>query len=418
MIFLHTSDWHLGHTLYNARRHDEFAAFFEWLLQVLGERRVDALLVCGDVFDTSVPGPQTQKLYYDFLRRVRETGCRHVVITAGNHDSPTFLDAPAEVLRLLSVHVVGQARENPEDEVICLRGVDGKPEALVCAIPFLRDRDVRRQDAGETPAEKERRLEQGIASHVQAVCGAALRLRAAMADCVPVVAMAHLYLAGARVAAESDGSRPLYVGNLGEVPASIFSPEIDYVALGHLHRAQVVGHPRIRYCGSVLPMSFSEPPGKSCVLVSLSPQGMQAEEIPIPVFRRLVQVRGSIAEIEARLHELRDAEEPVFVEVIHAGPDAASDLRERIRDGIRREESPPAVEVLRFGSERQVLQVLERMHENETLDELDERQVFERRLDAVEPALSEEAKRSLRRLHEEVLAWLAAGETADRREEG
>ena len=104
MRLLHTSDWHLGRSLYGRRRHEEFAAFLDWLLATLAAQRIDALLVAGDVFDTGTPGTRAQELYYRFLARVAASGCRHVVIIAGNHDSPTFLDAPRGLLHDAPIH--------------------------------------------------------------------------------------------------------------------------------------------------------------------------------------------------------------------------------------------------------------------------------------------------------------------------
>ena len=109
MNLLHTSDWHLGRTLYGRKRHEEFAAFLDWLAETIERHAVDVLLVAGDVFDTSAPGPRVQALYYRFLCRVAASRCRHAVVIAGNHDSPAFLDAPRELLKALDVHVVGQA---------------------------------------------------------------------------------------------------------------------------------------------------------------------------------------------------------------------------------------------------------------------------------------------------------------------
>ena len=127
MKILHTSDWHLGRTLYGRRRYEEFAAFLEWLAQVIEGQGIEALLVAGDVFDTSTPGNRAQELYYRFLCRVAASCCRHVVVIAGNHDSPTFLAAPKELLRALDIHVVGMMSEHPEDEVLVLRDRDGRP---------------------------------------------------------------------------------------------------------------------------------------------------------------------------------------------------------------------------------------------------------------------------------------------------
>ena len=130
MKLLHTADLHLGRHLYGRRRHHEFAAFLDWLAATLEAEQVDVLVIAGDVFDTATPSPRSQAQYYQFLCRIAAGPCRHVIITAGNHDSPAFLDAPRDILRALNVHVIGTARE-PADEVLLLRDRDGAPEAIV-----------------------------------------------------------------------------------------------------------------------------------------------------------------------------------------------------------------------------------------------------------------------------------------------
>ncbi|MDD3195862.1 MAG: exonuclease subunit SbcD, partial [Paludibacter sp.] len=106
MRILHTSDWHLGRMLYGQRRTDEFEAFLHWLTGFIKEQSIDVLLVAGDVFDTTTPGNRVQEMYSQFLSRVKTTNCRHVVVIAGNHDSPTLLNAPANLLKSLNIHVV------------------------------------------------------------------------------------------------------------------------------------------------------------------------------------------------------------------------------------------------------------------------------------------------------------------------
>lgn len=149
MKLLHTSDWHLGRALYGRKRYAEFEAFLNWLAGLIEAEGINVLLVAGDVFDNSVPSNHAQELYYRFLCRVAATPHRHVVVTAGNHDSPSFLNAPRELLKFLNIHVVGYASAQVEDEVILLAGPDGEPQLIVCAIPYLRDRDIRTAEAGE-----------------------------------------------------------------------------------------------------------------------------------------------------------------------------------------------------------------------------------------------------------------------------
>ncbi|MFR0875080.1 MAG: metallophosphoesterase family protein [Bilophila wadsworthia] len=110
---LHTSDWHIGRTLYGRRRYETFSAFLDWLADTVRDRHVDVLIVAGDVFDTSAPSNRAQELYYRFLCRVMSF-CRHIVVVAGNHDSPSFLTAPKELLRALNVHVVGSISDDPD----------------------------------------------------------------------------------------------------------------------------------------------------------------------------------------------------------------------------------------------------------------------------------------------------------------
>ena len=158
MKLLHTSDWHLGRALYSRKRYDEYEAFLNWLAGFIEAEDVDVLLVAGDVFDNSTPSNRAQELYYRFLCRMASSSNRNVVIIAGNHDSPSFLNAPKELLKFLNIHIVGYASGQPEDELIVLSGPDHEPRLIVCAIPYLRDRDIRTAEVGETVEDKERKI--------------------------------------------------------------------------------------------------------------------------------------------------------------------------------------------------------------------------------------------------------------------
>ncbi|NLF95362.1 MAG: exonuclease subunit SbcD, partial [Candidatus Riflebacteria bacterium] len=187
MRILHTSDWHLGRSLMLLKRQNELAAFLDWLLQTIEEREIEALIVAGDVFDNTTPGTTIQELYYRFLGQASKTCCRNIVIVAGNHDSPTLLDAPAQVLKAINVHVVGTPGKSPEDEVIVLKNPAGEPRALVCAVPYLRDRDIRKVVPGETVEDKARALREGIMQHYADVCATAEQLRQQLGD-LPLIA--------------------------------------------------------------------------------------------------------------------------------------------------------------------------------------------------------------------------------------
>ena len=159
---LHTSDWHLGRSLYGQNRQAEFNAFLNWLMDLLQQEQTDVLLIAGDVFDTITPNHAAQELYYRFLAQVAALGlCRHIVIIGGNHDSASFLNAPKSLLSALNVHVIG-ASISLEQEVLVLKDHEDKVCAIVCAVPYLRDRDVRMSVDGESSQDKSLALVNGI----------------------------------------------------------------------------------------------------------------------------------------------------------------------------------------------------------------------------------------------------------------
>lgn len=296
---LHTSDWHLGHKLLNQERREEHELALNWLLQTIQRSAVDVLLIAGDIFDTGNPPNYARQLYFDFLVRLRETGCRHVVITGGNHDSPSMLDAPRALLSHLNIHVRGAATEDPAEELVLLRDAEGEPEALVAAVPFLRDRDLRYSQAGETSEERRRKVRAGIRQHYATV--GELARACPYPPTLPLLAMGHLYAGGAEASAPQDN---IYTGDRENIQASEFPDCFHYVALGHIHRAQPVGGCRhIRYSGSLIPLDFSETKDDKTVCL-LEFQGAELtgiQPLPVPVFRRLKSIRGPLEKVEASL---------------------------------------------------------------------------------------------------------------------
>lgn len=403
MKLLHTSDWHLGRTLYGRRRYEEFAAFLHWLAEVIAGQGVEALLVAGDVFDTSTPGNRAQELYYRFLCRVAASCCRHVVVIAGNHDSPSFLAAPKELLRALDIHVIGMIGERPEDEVLVLKDRDGRPELIVCAVPFLRDRDIRLAEPGESLEDKDRRLIEGIRGHYADVADAAERRRQELGADIPVVAMGHLFTAGGRTA-DNDGVRELYVGSLAHVPAGIFSPVFDYLALGHLHVPQTVGgSPTARYSGSPLPMGFGEAgQQKSLCLLSCSGRAIAVEQLPVPPFQRLERLRGDWRQLAAGIAGLAASGESIWLEVVYEGAELAGDLRRHLAEAV----AGTAIEILRVKNLRVIEQAMGRTDAEETLGDLQPEEVFDRCLKLHD--VPEEQAFGLRLAHREIVATLAA----------
>jgi exonuclease SbcD len=401
MKILHTSDWHIGRPLFGRKRYEEFEAFLSWLADTILREGVDALLVAGDVFDTSAPSNRAQELYYRFLCRVAASSCRHVVVVAGNHDSPSFLNAPRELLRALNVHVVGAATDSREDEVIILRNGEGVPELVVCAVPYLRDRDIRVAEAGESIDDKERKLIEGIRTHYREVCDIAERTRHELGVHIPVVAMGHLFAAGGKTI-DGDGVRELYVGSLAHVSAGIFPSVLDYLALGHLHVPQKVnGSEVMRYSGSPLPMGFGEAKQeKSVCLVDFTGRNAEVRCISVPVYQKLERVKGTWEALSTRVDELSAASSRAWLEIIYEGEEVIGDLRQRLDAAVEGTE----MEILRVKNNRIVDRVLNQIHDEETLDDLNVHDVFERCLAAHE--VPEEQRPELLRAYREAITTL------------
>lgn len=248
---VHTSDWHLGHRLHDVPREPEHRRFLAWLLDRLEEERADGLLIAGDVFEMANPSAAVQRIYYDFLvscrRRLPELD---VVVVGGNHDSAARLDASAGLARALGIHVVGglpRAEDGSLDverALVPISGRDGRIGAWVLAVPFLRRMDLPRRTSDAD----------GIRGVYASLVAAALSRRA---PDQAIVALGHVYLVGGQLSELSE--RRIQVGYAEAVSADMFPPEVAYVALGHLHRAQAVGSTEhIRYCGAPLPLALTE----------------------------------------------------------------------------------------------------------------------------------------------------------------
>ena len=409
MRLLHTSDWHLGRALYGKQRYPEFAAFLDWLLDIIVQERVEALLVAGDVFDSALPGSRAQELYYRFLGRLARGSCRHAVIIAGNHDSPGLLEAPQDLLAALNVHVVGRVTDNPEDEIRVLSDPEGRPELVVCAVPHLRDQDIRRSAAGESADDKEARLLRGIAEHFQTVFARAeaLRdeLRSGTGQPPPIVALGHLFAAGGSVR-ENEGERELYVGSLARVPASVFPRSLAYAALGHLHSPQRIDDDeRIRYSGAPLAMSFDEGPAKNVFLVDCETDGdnnrLTVRPLAVPTWQRLARVRGDWPEIAAQLNALAAENKSLWLEVEYTGAEILGDFRARLEVAV----AGTQLEVLRARNRQLATHALAPALPGEELVSLDAHEVFARCLEARN--IPEEQRPGLVAAYREIVQELA-----------
>lgn len=376
MRIIHTADWHLGQFFYTKSRAAEHQAFLDWLLEQAEAEQADAIIVAGDIFDTGSPPSYARELYNRFVVNLQQTGCQLVVL-GGNHDSVATLNESRELLACLNTRVIAAASDDIREQVLVLNTRDGKPGAILCAIPFLRPRDIMRSQSGQSGRDKQQTLLEAITDHYQRCWQEALAQRAALNLTLPVIATGHLTTLGVT---KSDAVRDIYIGTLDAFPADAFPPA-DYIALGHIHRAQrVANSEHIRYSGSPIPLSFDELGKEKSVFVVDFADGAlsQVTPLPIPLFQPMRMIKGSLEEIEAQLAALEPdpQEKLIWLDIEIVTDDWLSELQRRIQ--LLTESLPVEVVLLRRSREQRE-RVIARQN-NETLSELSVEEVFARRL--------------------------------------
>lgn len=291
MKILHTADWHLGHRLHDQSQFEEQILFLNWIENYIITQKIDVLLISGDIFDSGSPSNQSLEMYYSFLVKLNNTCCKSIIITGGNHDSPGTLNAPKHILNALSIKVVGKATENIEDEIFKLN--INNEEVIIAAVPYLRDGDIRRAVAGESFEDLTDKYKKALINHYES---AAEECKKINSNNAPVIAMGHLFATGGSV---SDSEQNIYVGTLGHIGANDFPTYFDYVALGHLHRPQIIGgNEKIRYSGSPNILSFSEVNyDKKIIVLSTKNNKIRAvDDVIVPNFREFYRLSGTIQE--------------------------------------------------------------------------------------------------------------------------
>lgn len=333
MKILHTADWHLGHQLHGHDRRFEHDAFLDWLTDTLKARQIDALLVAGDLFDTANPPASAWQQLYRFLARLRaEMPNLDMVLIGGNHDSPSKLDAPHELLRAFDLHLVGSISRDKDGQLetdrllVPLHDNEGKVAAWCAAVPFLRSSDLR----VEQLAEGQDRLIEGVRQiYAEVLTEGRKRCEQDQA----LIAMGHAYLAAGQLSELSE--RRVLGGNQHALPADIFAGA-DYTALGHLHLAQRLAE-GVHYSGSPLPLSLTETSYRHQVLEVTLEAGQLAAVEAIPVPRSVEMIRlplGSLDEALTAIDALelpdRPQEAQPFLEVRLLLPKPEARIRERI----------------------------------------------------------------------------------------
>lgn len=329
MKFLHTADWHVGKTLKGRNRLDEQRAVIGQIVGYAREHQVDAVLIAGDLYDSSAPTADAQQLVVQALLALRDTGAK-VLAIAGNHDSAATFDAYRPLLDAVDITLVGRVRPAARGGVVSFDARSTGERVNVAVLPFLSQRYAVRaaQLVASTPSEMSRDYDAMVREVIDS-------LAAGFTPDAVNVMMAHLTVVGGTFGGGERAAQSIFEYH---VPAVAFPAHAHYVALGHLHRRQTLPAPApVVYSGAPFAVDFGEQDNTSVVcLVQASPSTPATiTDLPITAGRRLRTVHGTVAEIVGRAEEFGDD----FLRVIIREP-ARAGLREEITDVL-----PNALEV-------------------------------------------------------------------------
>ena len=293
MRILHTSDWHIGKQLHKVDFFQDLRMFFDWLIDIIEQKKIDVLIVSGDIFDQANPSQAAYNLYYNTLSRLEGLDIK-IILTGGNHDSAAVLNAPKDLLKSRGIDVVGGSPEDIGSLFFPFEKDDVK--VVVAAVPYLKDKDIRKAAPGESYSDKIAQIKEGLKSYFSKVI-AYSKLHYRDYKCI---VMGHLYVQGAHI---SESEREIQIGNQAGVEYSIFEGVPDYVALGHIHKPQVVSRSgNVHYCGSPVSFSFSEKEDiKRVNIVEFTLDELSVEFVEIPKFRALVSFSGTMKEVQEQL---------------------------------------------------------------------------------------------------------------------
>lgn len=300
---LHTADWHLGKQLMDQERHADHQRFLECFLSTVAEQSIDAVIISGDVFDGVNPPAKSEELYYTTLAALHGIGVSAVIVS-GNHDSPTMLRSASTIIGKLGHHIITDVPETGTPHIVLLPNADA-PSIAIAAIPYMREGDLRKVELNEALDDVRERVRTGWRDLYAAAANALTNL----APNIPAIATGHLTVTGGET--NKDTEREIRIGGVGDVDLSAFPDRFAYVALGHLHRPQSFpkgagngGH--IRYSGSPIALGFSEGNHqKAFQIIDVEPAGtLTIHSLPISGNRRLIQLRGTIQELETQIETL------------------------------------------------------------------------------------------------------------------
>ena len=326
MRILHTADWHVGRTIRGRSRVAEFEAVLAEVVDVARRERVEALLVCGDIWDHHAPTAESDRLVFEALRECIGHGIQ-VVLLAGNHDNPRKLRALGLLSELLGVQTQSDVLRPNAGGVLTIEGREHI--ARVAAVPFITE--GRYVDAAGVMGLQERwfgAYADGVAGVLRAMC------EGFDADAVNLLAT-HVFIDHARIASVDGSERRLQIGQTYAVAAASLPTAPQYIALGHVHEPQeILGAPvPTAYSGSLLQLDFGERGQQKVVrLIDAVPgRPVQQEVVELTSGRPLLELRGGLDEVLAQAGEAATgAHLRVRLEVERPEPGIAERVREAL----------------------------------------------------------------------------------------
>ena len=308
MKLLHTSDWHFGMSLGTGSYADDQRFFLEQLYDLIRRERVEALLLSGDIYDSSVVSAEAISLYNEAMTKLcLELGVT-VIAIAGNHDSAARLASCRELLKGAGLHITGKPERNPQPVLL-----DGGRVA-VYSIPFF----TRDEIIALLPEKKEdiRNTETAMLAYCDHIRNSADKSR-------KNIVLSHSLIVGSEL---SESDRSARVGFASAISKDVFRG-FDYVALGHIHKPQAIDH-HIRYSGSPLKYSFGAEESQEKGVVLLDTDTMDIRFLPIVPKRERRSITGTFEEIMAR-EDIREDYLRLYVTDKYAGLELIGALREK-----------------------------------------------------------------------------------------
>ena len=304
MKFFHLSDLHIGKQLHRYNLKEDQQVILKEVITYAKELRPDAIVIAGDIYDKSVPSAEAVNVFDEFLTDLSEiTPEIPILIISGNHDSPDRLKYASEILKRHHIYLAGNVPERPEEHIEKVTLHDAYGEVDFYLLPFMKPAYVKNIFVDGTPE-----------TYSDAVKEIIKREKIDYKDKRNILVSHQFYVGEKAESPETCDSEVFSVGGIDNVDIGSVK-EFDYVALGHLHGAQCIGKPEIRYCGTLLKYSVSESTqNKSLTVVTLKTKGEkpEIENYPLHPLRDVRKKKGTLDEI---IKESRETEKDDYISI-------------------------------------------------------------------------------------------------------